>query len=119
LIVLFLLSAQCFAFFVKLEIIGGSKKISCMLFGMTSAESMFPASGNLSLPSCAQRSLVKQSQCSTKTPLINRALKRFRDGSLRNNYVKQNQLSQYDDVKEKLLQYIELWAQLYKRDLTF
>jgi hypothetical protein len=69
-VVFFALCSLFAIFFVKLEIIGGSEKISRILFGMASAKSTFPASGNLSLPSCAQRSLVKQSQCSTKKPLI-------------------------------------------------
>jgi hypothetical protein len=48
--------------------------------------------------------------------IFNRALKRFRDGSLRNDNAKRNRTSQFDDVKDKLLQYIKLRAQLYKRD---
>jgi hypothetical protein len=52
-VVFFFALCSLFAiFFVKLEIIGGSEKFSRILFGMTSAKSMFPASGNLSLPSC-------------------------------------------------------------------
>ncbi len=47
---------------------------------------------------------------------FNRALKKFRDGLLRNDDAKRIRTSPFDDVKDKLLQYIELWAQLYKRD---
>jgi hypothetical protein len=35
---------------------------------------------------------------------------------LRNNDAKQSQASPYEDVKEKLLKYVELQAQLYKHD---
>jgi len=47
---------------------------------------------------------------------FNRALKKFRDGLLQNDDAKRIRTSLFDDVKEKLLQYIELRAQLYKRD---
>jgi hypothetical protein len=43
---------------------------------------------------------------------FNKALKRFREGTLKNNDAKQSRLPQYDDVKEKLLQHIELQTQL-------
>jgi hypothetical protein len=47
---------------------------------------------------------------------FNRVLKKFRKGTLKNDDCKRSQSSPYQDVKEKLLQYIELQAQLYKRD---
>jgi hypothetical protein len=47
---------------------------------------------------------------------FNRMLKRFREGTLRNDDAKQSRASPYEDVKEKLLKYVELRAQLYKHD---
>jgi hypothetical protein len=43
-------------------------------------------------------------------------LNRFREGALKNDDAKQSQASPYEDVKERLLQYVELQAQLYKHD---
>jgi hypothetical protein len=43
-------------------------------------------------------------------------LKRYNSGELPNNGTKQNRPSPYDDVKEKVLEYIELRARLYKRN---
>jgi len=47
---------------------------------------------------------------------FNRALKKFRAGELNNNDSKRNRTSIYDDVKNRLIQYIELRSRLYTRD---
>jgi hypothetical protein len=47
---------------------------------------------------------------------FNRVLKKFQEGTLKNDDAKRSRVSPYEDVKEKLLQYIELRAQLYERD---
>jgi hypothetical protein len=47
---------------------------------------------------------------------FNQALKRYNSGELPNNGSKRNRPSPYEDVKEKVLEYIEFQARLYKRD---
>jgi len=47
---------------------------------------------------------------------FNRWLKQFRQGSLKNDDYKRSKSSPYDDVKAKLLEYIELRERLFKRD---
>jgi hypothetical protein len=72
---------------------------------------MYPGSGNLSL------SFLRSEESGGAVSMqhqntFNKALKRFREGTLKNNDAKQSRLPQYDDVKEKLLQHIELQTQL-------
>jgi hypothetical protein len=47
---------------------------------------------------------------------FNRALKKFRQGALKNDDKKRYKKSPYDDVRAKLIEYIELRERLYKRD---
>jgi hypothetical protein len=47
---------------------------------------------------------------------FNRWLKKFRQGELKNDDKKRNKKSPYDDVRAKLIEYIELRERLYKRD---
>ena len=47
---------------------------------------------------------------------FNRALKKFKDGSLNNDDKKREKASPYGDIRAKLIEYIELRERLYKRD---
>ncbi len=47
---------------------------------------------------------------------FNRALKKFKDGSLNNDVKKREKASPYEDIRAKLIEYIELRECLYKRD---
>ena len=48
--------------------------------------------------------------------VFNRYLKKYQSGQLLNNEAKRDKRTMYDEVKEKLLQYIELREQLYTQD---